>query len=110
MLSGMWDLPGSRVEQADSFTAELPRQPTSDPLYHLLSDSSPLEPSHVTVKMTFEVVQFSSVAQSLLVLFSEAPMGPVVLSGGNFAFLVRCFFYFLFFAFTFYADIFYMGS
>ena len=87
MLSGMWDLPGSRIEQADSFTTELPRKPTSDPLYHLLSDSSPLEPSHVTVKMTFEVV---------LVLFNEAPMGPVVLSRGNFPFLVRCFFFFFF--------------
>ena len=56
----------------------------------------------MTVKMTFEVV---------LVLFNEAPMGPVVLSRGNFPFLVRCFFFFfLIFAFTFYADIFYMGS
>ena len=89
MLSSMWDLPGSRVEQADSFTTELPRQPTSDPLYHLLSDSSPLEPSHVTVKMTFEVVQFSSVAQSLLVLFSFR--GKFCVSSKVFCF----FFYFL---------------
>lgn len=51
--------------------------------------------------MTFEVV--------VLVLFSEAPLGPVVLYSGNFPFLVRIFFFFNF-AFTFYADIFYTGS
>lgn len=42
---------------------------TSDPLYHPLSDLSPLEPSHVSVKMTFELV---------LVLFPKARYGPSV--------------------------------